>query len=392
MSPRTNRPRAPDDTLALRGPSKNTAGTEARTEGRPHQDMNELETRDTKTIRPGAGHDGGRPVFRPFPGLANPHLQTLAARALRSRLEPRQRRMRIETDDGDFLDLDLWPVENPRAVCLLLHGLEGSARSGYMTATSRALARHGVLGVGLNFRSCGGEPNRTAGSYHSGRTDDIARSLAWIEGRFPGLPQAAVGFSLGGNALLVHLGRTGETAGLACAAAVSVPFDLAACSDALDRGLGRLYARRFLRSLRAKARAKADRFPDVVPARATVASTMREFDEWLTAPVHGFRGADDYYTRSSSAGYVGDVRVPTLLIQSADDPLVPGPSIPLARIAANPRLRMVLTERGGHVGFLGRGPRDAPDGWLETRLAGFVARGIADGPGARPVGGVNPRA
>lgn len=322
----------------------------------------------------GARRRGEEPGFRPFPGLANPHVQTLAARALRSRLETRQRRTRIDTDDGDFLDLDLWPVEDPLAVCLLLHGLEGSARSGYAIAMSRALARQGVLGVGLNFRSCGGEPNRTPGSYHSGRTDDIARSLAWIRERFPGLPRAAVGFSLGGNALLVHLGRRGEDTGLARAAAVSVPYDLAACSAALDRGIGRLYARRFLRSLREKARDKARRFPEAVPARAADASTMREFDEWLTAPVHGFRDADDYYARSSASRYMGDVRIPTLLVQAADDPLVPASSIPLARIAANPALRMVLTERGGHVGFLDRPAAARGDGWLETRVATFVAR------------------
>jgi len=355
--------------------------------------MSEPENGEIESVRPATGGGADRPAFRPFPGLVNPHVQTLAARALRSRLEPRQRRTRIDTDDGDFLDLDVWPLDEPRAACLLLHGLEGSARSGYVTATSRALASHGIVGVGLNFRSCGGEPNRTAGSYHSGRTDDIARSLAWIGTRFPGLPRAAVGFSLGGNALLVHLGRTGEAAGVVCAAAVSVPFDLAACSDALDRGLGRLYSRRFLRSLRRKARAKARRFPDVVPARAAEASTMREFDEWLTAPVHGFRNAEDYYARSSSVRYLGDVRVPTLLIQSADDPLVPAPSIPLARIAANPRLHMVLTERGGHVGFLARAGAAHADGWLETRLAAFVARMAGQEPAAGPreAGGVNSR-
>lgn len=339
--------------------------------------------------------DGKTARFRPFPGLGNPHVQTLAARARRGRLEPLQRRTRIDTDDGDFLDLDLWPVGTPRSVCLLLHGLEGSARSGYMTATSIALARRGVLGVGLNFRSCGDEPNRTPGSYHSGRTDDIERALAWIGERFPGLPRAAVGFSLGGNALLIHLGRSGDGVGVTRAAAVSVPYDLAACADALERGVGRLYARRFLRSLRDKARRKAERFPEVVPARAAQASTMREFDEWLTAPVHGFRDADDYYARASAARVVGDVRVPTLLIQSADDPLVPASSIPLARIAANPALHMVLTGRGGHVGFFGPRPAGDPDGWLETRIAAFIAETVESPPGPGPVrgspGGEKPR-
>jgi len=337
---------------------------------------------------------GDRPVFRPCPGLGNPHVQTIAARAVRSRLESRQRRTRIRTDDGDFLDLDVWPLAEPRAVCLLLHGLEGSGRSGYITATSGALAARGIVGVGLNFRSCGGEPNLTPGSYHSGRTDDIARALAWLGERFAGLPRAAVGFSLGGNALLVYLGRTGEGADVACAAAISVPYDLAACAAALDRGLGRLYARRFLRTLRDKAREKAARFPDVVPARAAHASSMREFDDWLTAPVHGFRDAEDYYARSSAARHVGAVRVPTLLVQSADDPLVPSGSIPLARIAANPHLTMELTGRGGHVGFLDRTRRAGPGGWLEAGVASFVSAGTERGAAPRAgrnAGGENPR-
>lgn len=313
------------------------------------------------------------PPFRPPPGLGNPHLQTLVGRALRRRIRPRQRRSRIATDDGDFLDLDVWPVRRPASACLLLHGLEGSARSGYLVATAAALARRGVVGVGLNFRSCGGEPNRRADSYHSGRTDDIERALAWIARMWPGLPRAAIGFSLGGNALLVHLGRRGEESGLVRAAAVSVPYDLAACSAALDRGIGRLYARRFLGSLRAKARDKAARFPDRVPARAARASTMREFDEWLTAPVHGFRDADDYYERASSRRYVGAVAVPTLLLQSADDPLVPASTIPEPRIAANPRLALDLTDAGGHVGFVDRRRPAGPDGWMERRLAGWIA-------------------
>lgn len=324
--------------------------------------------------------------FRPFPGTRNPHVQTLAARALRSRLEGRQRRVRIDTDDGDFLDLDVWPLEAPASACLLLHGLEGSAGSGYMTATSAALARRGILAVGLNFRSCGGEPNRTPGSYHSGRTDDIARSLAWIGDRFHGLPRAAVGFSLGGNALLVHLGRTGSRSGLDCAAAVSVPYDLAACAAALDRGVGRLYSRRFLRSLRRKALDKAVRFPDIVPARAATATSMREFDDWLTAPVHGFRDAEDYYARSSAARFVGSVRVPTLLLQAADDPLVPVDSLPLARVAANPALTLVLTGRGGHVGFLDRTRGVGPAGWMETRVASFVADTLGRGGGPGEAG------
>jgi len=323
-------------------------------------------------------------TFRPFPGLSNPHLQTLAARARRARFSARTRRVRLETNDDDFLDVDVFEIPTaPRAVCLLLHGLEGCAASGYIVGAAAALGTRGILPVGLNFRSCGGEPNRTLGSYHSGRTDDISRTLEWIEGRYPGLPRAAVGFSLGGNALLVHLGRQGNgarrDAGIYAAATVSVPYDLARCADALEHGLGRLYTRYFLGSLKAKLREKARRFPGEVSPLALEAKTMRAFDDTFTAPAHGFSGAQDYYDRCSAARFVESVEVPTLLIQSIDDPLVPGDCLPLEAIGANPALELLRTHRGGHVGFFARSDGAGPGGLLESTFSDFIAARVTRG-------------
>lgn len=320
-------------------------------------------------------------TFRPPRGLGNPHVQTMAARVRRAGLTPRYRRVRIETDDGDFLDLDIRTSEggdpaDARAACLLLHGLEGCSSSGYMVAAAEALAARGILAIALNFRSCGGEPNRTLGSYHSGRTDDIVRAIDWIRRTYPDLPRAAAGFSLGGNALLVHLGRTGRDAGLAAAAAACVPYRLERSAAALETGLGRLYGRYFLRSLTRKLAEKARRFPGEVRARALEARTLFEFDDAFTAPVHGFAGAADYYRRCSAARFVADVRVPTLLVQSTDDPLVPASSIPMEDVAANAALELALTDRGGHVGYLDR-LLGRPD-WLETRIATAIAERLPD--------------
>ncbi|MDX1396752.1 MAG: alpha/beta fold hydrolase [Gemmatimonadota bacterium] len=313
-------------------------------------------------------------TFRPFPGLGNPHAQTIAARLRRARMGSRYERSRIDTDDGDFLDIDVRELDvKPRAACLLLHGLEGCAESGYMLATAEALAARDILPVALNFRSCGGTPNRTLGSYHSGRTDDIRRALAWIDDAYPGLRRLAVGFSLGGNALLVHLGSTGPASGIAAAVAVSVPYELARCADALERGLGRAYGAYFLRSLVSKLGEKARRFPGRVSERALRAKTVREFDDAFTAPVHGFDGAADYYERCSASRFVEGVRVPTLLLQSVDDPLVPSTSIPSELIAANPALEPQLTDRGGHVGYLARGDGGDAPGWMERRIADYLA-------------------
>lgn len=315
------------------------------------------------------------PAFEAVAGLGNPHLQTVVGRIVRRHFEPRYERVRLDTDDGDFIDLDLWRgPEDPAGACLLLHGLEGSARSGYMVTAGGALAAAGIQAVALNFRSCSGEPNRLPGAYHSGRTDDIQRSLAWISGRFPGLPLTAVGFSLGGNALLNLLGRTGGARGLAAATVVSVPYDLEASAEALDRGVGRLYGHRFLRTLREKAREKAQRFPGVVAPEAAEARTIREFDDRLTAPLHGFSDAADYYARCSARRFLGAVELPVLLIHSRDDPLAPGASVPMETIRRRDNLDLELTTRGGHLGFLARGYGRGPDGWLEQTLSRYISR------------------
>jgi predicted alpha/beta-fold hydrolase len=331
------------------------------------------------TNRSGGGTRSDTPTFRPFPGLGNPHAQTIGGRLRRARLRPRYRRVRIDTDDGDFLDLDVRETETPPvATCLLLHGLEGCAASGYMLATAEALATHDIGAIALNFRSCGGSPNRTLGSYHSGRTDDLRRALAWIEAEFPGLPRAAAGYSLGGNALLVHLGSAGPAAGLDAAAAVSVPYELAACADALETGIGRLYGGYFLRSLTGKLREKAGRFPGQIPAGALTANTVREFDHAFTAPVHGFDGADDYYHRCSAARFMSGVTAPTLLLQSRDDPLVPFASIPHDIISSNHNCHIDVTRFGGHVGYYARGDRRMRVGWMENRVATYLSRALSE--------------
>ncbi|MCG8468008.1 MAG: hydrolase [Gemmatimonadetes bacterium] len=311
--------------------------------------------------------------FRPRRGLRNPHLQTIAARWARARAEPRTERTRLDTPDGDFIDVDVWSeLREPRGACLLLHGLEGCARSRYMVTTASALLASGIQPVALNFRSCSGEPNRTPQSYHSGRTDDIAQTIAWVRDRYASLPVGAVGFSLGGNALINLLGREPDADRVAAAVAVSVPYDLSACAGALERGLGRLYGNYFLRTLRKKAEEKARRFPGRVDPRGATARSIRAFDDLLTAPIHGFEDADDYYARCSAGRHVGQVRTPTLLIQSSDDPLVPDATIPVETIRRSPALRLVLTSGGGHVGFLDEERGAGPAGWLEQTIARFV--------------------
>jgi hypothetical protein len=198
-----------------------------------------------------------------------------------------------------------------------------------------------------------------------------------LKGMLPGSRLGAIGFSLGGNVLMLHLGQIAEAAcaTLRACVAVSVPYDLAECERALDSTpMGRWYVRVFLRTLKQKAEAKAGLLPPGVDLeRIRAARTFREFDDAATAPLHGYAGADDYYARASSAPVIDHIRVPTLLVQAEDDPFLPASAIPFAAISANPCLQPVVTPHGGHVGFIGGAPW-SPLFWVEREAARFLAQ------------------
>ncbi|MBF5042297.1 hydrolase [Aggregicoccus sp. 17bor-14] len=316
--------------------------------------------------------------FVPAPLLGNPHAQTIFASVFRSKDLPESRRERYETHDGDFVDLD--HCEGSRAGAphvVVLHGLEGSSRAGYVAAVVRGAHALGWGATALNFRSCSGEPNRLARSYHSGDTEDALEVLRRVRAQVQG-PLFAVGFSLGGNVLLRLLEETGDAAPVDAAAAVSVPYDLEACARRIDAGGGihRVYRERFLRTLKKKAREKARRFPGAFDVAAMErARGLVAFDDAVTAPLHGFTSARDYYARASSGPHLAAIRRPTLLLSASDDPMVPPPGIP-QDAAKNPRLRVLRTERGGHVGFVG-GELHAPDFWAEAQVLRFLSQQLS---------------
>lgn len=258
---------------------------------------------------------------------------------------------------------------------MLLHGLEGSAQRGYMSEMFHHLFARGLRGVGMNFRGCGGEPNRVARFYHSGETGDLRHVVAELRGRHPGRLIGAVGFSLGGNVLLKYLGECGHDAGIAAAVAVSVPFNLAGCSARLSSGLtGCTYGSHFLRALRRKAGAKRRLLEGVVDVeRALATRTLRDYDDALTAPLHDFSGADDYYDRADARRHLPNIRVPTLLVQSRDDPFLPRGAIPEAAVAANPHIAAAFTDRGGHLGFVEGAFPWRRRFWAERMAASFLA-------------------
>jgi uncharacterized protein len=323
--------------------------------------------------------EAGESFFPPF-WIRGSHAQTIGGRLLRKRGGVRFRKERLDTPDGDFLDLEYalvedHPLPDTAPLVLKLHGLEGSAHSGYSVELAKSLARRGVRSVGLNFRSCGGEMNRTARFYHSGDTGDLEQVLDHLGQTTPPTRLAALGFSLGGNVLLKFLGEQGAGASgrLRAAVAVSVPYDLAACADWMTEGAARIYAAFFLRRLRRKVRAKQELLTGKCDVeRVFRARRVREFDDALTAPLHGFSGAEEYYRRSSSGQYLPAVSIPTLLIHSLDDPIAVPRSIPQDTIGQNRWLTTAFTERGGHVGFV-QGSPGKPRFWAEERAARFLA-------------------
>jgi predicted alpha/beta-fold hydrolase len=312
-------------------------------------------------------------TFRPARGLASPHLQSIYASLLRPTRTPPLVRQRLETPDGDFLDLDRL-MADPRAPHLLvLHGLEGSSRAGYVAATVRAAAARGWGAVALNFRSCSGELNRQPRFYHSGETGDASFVLDRLRAEVRG-PWLGIGFSLGGNVLLRLLAESGAGCPLRAAAAVSVPFDLLRCARALDRpgsGWMALYRHVFLRSLKRKAIEKARCHPGLLDeARIRAVRGIEAYDDAVTAPLHGWASAVDYYAACSSGPALGRIARPTLLISAEDDPLAPASALP-PDVDENPHLTVLRTARGGHVGFV-QGSLLRPRFWAEERAVQFL--------------------
>ncbi len=288
-------------------------------------------------------------------------------------------RERVEIGDGDFWDFD-WlatPAAPGAPLVVLFHGLEGSARSHYAAALLARLAELGLAGVVPHFRGCGGDPNRLPRAYHSGDHEEVGAMLAAIRARVdPATVVYAAGVSLGGSALLNWLGRAGAAASstLAAAAAVSTPLDLMAGGISIGQGLNLIYTRYFLRDLKPKALAMAQRFPGMLDIeRVRAIRSMYDFDDAVTAPLHGFAGTPDYWTRGSSKPWLASVAIPTLVLNARNDPFVPAESLATAREVS----AMVVLEQpagGGHAGFA-TGPFPGRLGWLSDRLLSFFLHG-----------------
>lgn len=282
--------------------------------------------------------------------------------------------------DGDFLDLDWCGPRAKRGLVLILHGLEGSSNSHYVRGLAHTLAAAGIASVAMHQRGCSGEPNRLARFYHAGETGDLHRVLEHCRHRHPAAELYAVGYSLGGNILLNWLAQAAKPL-LTAAAAVSVPYRLEDGARRLESGLSRLYQARLVRGMKRSVARKGRRMAHPVDARLLAAArSFEQIDNCLTAPLHGFRDAQDYYTRCSARQYLGAIRTPTLLIHARDDPFMTPDTAPRPQ-ELPAAVQLELSRHGGHCGFIAGGLPLRPRYWAEARLLAFIqAQGAAGVP------------
>lgn len=318
------------------------------------------------------------PPFKAAWWLRNCHLQTIAAKYLAPRRQAPSHNEMLALPDGDHLQLS-WSepsTSRPEApLVVVLHGLEGNIHSHYAAGMLAALQQQGFTAVLMHFRGCNGQPNRLPRAYHSGDTADLAYFIAQLQHQFPGRPLAAVGFSLGGNVLVKYAGETGAHCPLSALVAVSAPLALAPSADRINQGSSKIYQSYLLGRLKQSMLAKLKRhshFPLPLTAQQILAvRSIREFDDLLTAPLHGFSNADEYYKLCSGKGFLKQIHKPTLLVHAEDDPFLSPAVLPKAT-EMPPWVSLLLSKRGGHVGFVSGSNPFKPRYYLEQHIPGYL--------------------
>jgi uncharacterized protein len=310
-------------------------------------------------------------AFRPPAWLPGGHAQTLWPLLIKPR-PLKLRRERWETPDGDFIDVDHLDGPADAPLLVLFHGLEGSSNSHYAISTARACKKQGWRLALPHFRGCSGELNRRPRAYHSGDSAEIDWMLQRLQAANHGRRVHAAGVSLGGNALLKWAGEQGEAANARVTGVVALcaPLDLAACGHHLAHGFNRVYTQHFLKTLKAISAARLRQHPGLFDEKRMLAAlNLYQFDDAVTAPVHGFAGADDYWRRASAKPWLKSIRVPALAVNPKNDPFLPASYLP-GKHEVSPQVRLEQPAGGGHVGFVS-GPFPGNLDWLPQRLLHF---------------------
>ena len=303
----------------------------------------------------------------PFP-FRNGHFNTLYGSLFRKTKSIPFKRKRINTEDDDFLDIDL--LENgSKKVVLLCHGLEGSSDSKYIKATADLLSSNGYAIAAMNYRFCSGEINRQLITYHSGRTEDLHLVIDTLIPDYDAL--YLVGFSLGGNLVLKYNGDGiyPINSKIKASVAVSVPVDLYGSAVKLQEPKNKLYTWRFLHTLSKKIRLKNLQYPNEVDVKLLKQiKKLMDFDEYYTSKLNGFKNARDYYAKSSSKQFLSTIKKPTLLINALDDPFLSESCFPFTEAKNNPQLHLMCPSYGGHVGFVSK----SKTYWSEQQILNFI--------------------
>ena len=307
----------------------------------------------------------------PFP-FRGPHLTTILDKLVRAVKPLKYIRERISTHDYDFIDLDFVKNSHTR-IAVLVHGLEGSSDSTYMVGMATELGLKGCDTVCVNMRGCSGEINKSFGSYHSGKTDDLGLVIDHVSKDYSEI--IIIGFSLGGNQVLKYLGESGNSLSekIKIGIAVSTPCDLEGSAMELKKLKNKIYLQRFLKSMKLKANQKKAQHPSkkLDIEAINVAKNFHEFDNLFTAPVHGFLDAKDYWKKSSSKQFVSQINIPTLLVNAKNDSFLSASCYPISEAKNNPNFFLEMPKNGGHLGFL-TWPAFKGVSWLEGRVVDFI--------------------
>jgi hypothetical protein len=304
--------------------------------------------------------------------LRNGHLQTIYPSFVRRLTPDLYQRERIETPDKDFLDLD-WARTGSGKLAVLSHGLEGSSQRHYMIGMAKMLNRNGWDALAWNYRSCSGEINRRLRWYHNGAIDDLDLVVRHAVATGAYHTVALIGFSLGGNLTLVYLGSMGKDleARIQKAVVFSAPCDLAASAAELARFRNRLYMGQFLQSLHKKIKQKMKLMPGAIDdAGYDRIRNFKDFDDRYTAPLHGFRSAEDYWEKCSGIRFIPDVKIPTLIVNALDDPFLANGCYPVSAASNSRQVYLEMPKSGGHVGFVQFNEEGSY--WSEERAMEFL--------------------
>ena len=312
--------------------------------------------------------------FRPAWWLPGAHLQTIWSSIWRRRFPNLQlSHKRLELPDGDFIDLN-FVGENNRPRVLVLHGLMGSIHSSYALGILNTIQKNGFQGVFMHFRGCSHEPNRLPRSYHSGETKDVTEIVNYLIKQNPVQPIFAVGYSLGANVLLKWLGESGDQNPLTAAVAVSVPFELNKTVESLSHGFSKIYQKNFIKEL---IQFHQNKFKKIVSpidfGKVESYRSLWEFDNYVTAPLHGFKDAEEYYRKSSCRQYLRNIQKPTFIIHAKDDPFTPLDSLP-SKVEVSSQVTLNYTAKGGHVGFIAGKFPFKPEYWLDDVIIDFFLK------------------